>query len=63
MHHHEGDDRRARAIYLTDAAEPLLAKLAEFARANEKRLFRGFSAEELSQLDNYLDRIFSNIRG
>ena len=26
------DDRRARAVYLTKAAEPLLAKLAEIAR-------------------------------
>ena len=57
------DDRRARAIYLTEAAQPLLAKLADFARVNEKRLFRGFSSEELDRLEDYLDRLSANIRG
>lgn len=56
-------DRRARAIYLTEAAEPLLAKLADYARVNEKKLFRGFSPEELDQLEDYLDRLSANIRG
>ena len=39
------DDRRARAVYLTKAAEPLLEKLGELARDGEQqrvsRLFRG----------------------
>ena len=55
------DDRRARAVYLTKAAEPLLAKLAEIARAGEQHLYRGFSHEELEALQNYLDRIYKNI--
>lgn len=55
------DDRRARAVYLTKAAEPLLAKLAEIALAGEKTLFRGFSADELETLSSYLDRIYKNI--
>ncbi|MEO6093534.1 MAG: MarR family transcriptional regulator [Novosphingobium sp.] len=57
------DDRRARAIYLTEAAEPLLAKLADFARVNEKKLFRGFSPDELDRLGDYLDRLSANLRG
>jgi MarR family transcriptional regulator for hemolysin len=54
------DDRRARAIYLSDAAEPLLAKLGEFASANEKRMFRGFDGDELNLLEQFLDRIYIN---
>jgi MarR family transcriptional regulator for hemolysin len=55
------DDRRARAVYLTDKAEPLLAKLADVAKDAEERMFRGFSAEDLEQLQNYVDRIYANI--
>jgi MarR family transcriptional regulator for hemolysin len=55
------DDRRARAVYLTKKAEPLLAKLAEIALEGEKNLFRGFSSEELETLSSYLDRIYKNI--
>lgn len=55
------DDRRARAVYLTKKAEPLLAKLAEIALEGEKTLFRGFSSEELEALSSYLDRIYKNL--
>ena len=55
------DDRRARAVYLTKAAEPLLAKLAEIARQGEQRVFREFSQEELEALKGYLDRIYKNV--
>ena len=55
------DDRRARAVYLTKAAEPLLAKLAEIARQGELRVFREFSQEELEALKGYLDRIYKNV--
>ena len=54
------DDRRAHAIYLTAAAEPLLAKLAGVARKNEERLFHGFSHGELQQLEQYVDRLYTN---
>ncbi|MET1756731.1 MarR family transcriptional regulator [Novosphingobium sp. RD2P27] len=55
------DDRRARAVYLTPAAEPLLEKLASIARASEQRMFKGFSDEDLAALGNYLDRIYDNV--
>lgn len=55
------DDRRARAVYLTPAAEPLLEKLASIARASEQRMFKGFSEEELDALGSYLDRIYDNV--
>jgi len=54
------DDRRARAVYITDKAEPLLAKLAEIAAVNEARLFKGFSEQELDNLQDYLDRMHRN---
>jgi len=55
------DDRRARAVYMMPAAEPLLAKLAAIATAGEMRMFKGFSEEELAQLSGFLDRIYSNV--
>lgn len=55
------DDRRARAVYLTRSAEPLLAKLAEIARDGEQHVFRGFSHDELDALQGYLDRIYKNV--
>ena len=55
------DDRRARAVYLTKAAEPLLAKLADIAREGELRVFRDFSQDELEALKGYLDRIYHNV--
>jgi MarR family transcriptional regulator for hemolysin len=55
------DDRRARAVYLTEAAEPLLAKLATIASDAEERMFRGFSDEDLEDMQRYVDRIYSNI--
>lgn len=55
------DDRRARAVYLTPAAEPLLATLALIARDNEQRMFKGFSTEEVDALGGYLARIYDNV--
>ena len=55
------DDRRARAVYLTKAAEPLLDKLGELARDGEQRIFHGFSDEELEAFKGYLDRIYNNV--
>ena len=55
------DDRRARAVYLTDAAQPLLAKLAEIAREGEEEMFKGFSSDDLDRLEDLLSRIYENI--
>jgi len=54
------DDRRARAVYLTDAAEPLLEKLATIARDAEDRMFKGFSTSELERFQDYVDRVYTN---
>lgn len=55
------DDRRARAVYLTEAAKPLLEKLGVIAKSSESRMFRGFEEDELFRLLGYLDRIHANI--
>ena len=55
------DDRRARAVYLTDAAEPLLAKLGIIAKSNDAKMFAGFEDAELEALTGYLDRIYRNV--
>ncbi len=54
------DDRRARAVFLTDKATPLLERLADVARDNEERLFRGFTKDELERLQDYLERMYRN---
>jgi MarR family transcriptional regulator for hemolysin len=53
-------DRRARAVFLTEKAESLLAQLSDVGRKNEQCLFRGFSDVELERLLGYLDRISAN---
>jgi MarR family transcriptional regulator for hemolysin len=55
------DDRRARAVYLTDAAGPLLDKLGKIADESEERMFGGFSEQEIDQLLDYMDRIYENV--
>lgn len=55
------DDRRARAVYVTPKAEPLMTKLGAIARESELRMFRGFSDEELEQLRSFADRIYDNV--
>ncbi|MCJ2177515.1 MarR family winged helix-turn-helix transcriptional regulator [Novosphingobium album (ex Hu et al. 2023)] len=55
------DDRRARAVYVTDKAEPLLAKLGAIASESEQRMFSGFSDQEIEQLLNFMDRIYENV--
>lgn len=55
------DDRRARAVYLTEKAGPLLTKLGAIAAESEQRMFNGFSDEEIQQLLNFMDRIYENV--
>ncbi len=55
------DDRRARAVYVTEKAEPLLAKLGELARDGEDSIFKGFTVGELEHLKDYLDRVYKNV--
>lgn len=55
------DDRRARAVYLTDKARPLLDDLSTIAEVFEEEMFAGFTEEDLDRLGAYLDRIDENV--
>lgn len=55
------DDRRARAVYVTGKAKPLLERLAEFAQDAEERMFKGLSSDELDQFQGLLDRVYANL--
>ena len=55
------DDRRARSVYITQKAEPLLAQLGDIARSGEDKIFKGFCRDELDQLKSLLDRIYRNV--
>ncbi|MBT0669592.1 MarR family transcriptional regulator [Novosphingobium profundi] len=54
------DDRRARAVHVTDAARPLLETIGQIATESEEKIFKGFSHEELEQMRDFLDRIYAN---
>jgi MarR family transcriptional regulator for hemolysin len=54
-------DRRARLIYLTDAAQPVLLSMSELARVEENQAFAGFDEQDLDNLESMLDRISRNV--
>jgi DNA-binding MarR family transcriptional regulator len=51
------DDRRLHALYLTDAGEALLARIAEVARAHDDAICAGLAAAERTQLRALLARL------
>lgn len=55
------DDRRARAVFLTEQAKPLLDELGAIAAESEKRMFAGFSDQEVDQLLDFMTRIYENV--
>ena len=54
-------DRRARAVFLTDAANPLLERMSVMARAREDCWFRGMSDDEIAQLSGLLEILYNNM--
>ena len=55
------EDRRARAVYLTDAAEPLLAKLGIIAKPTVTKMFAGFEVSDLLAVPGFLALIYHNV--
>ena len=55
------DDRRTRAVFLTDQATPLLDDLTAIAEKFEARMFEGFSEDELDKLADYVERVRENV--
>ena len=54
-------DRRAYCVYLTPAAQPLLARLDDLAKIHEARIFAGSESEALEKLDALLDKVAQNL--
>ena len=54
-------DRRAYCLHLTPAAQPLLERLGEIAKAHEDETFAGFNEEDLARLEGLLDKIAANL--
>ncbi|MCJ8156037.1 MarR family winged helix-turn-helix transcriptional regulator [Sphingomonas sp. LaA6.9] len=55
------DDRRAHAIFLTEAGQAITSQLAGIARVNEDAAFAGFSEDDLQRLNELLDALSENI--
>ena len=55
------EDRRAHRVYLTAAAQPLLARLGTIAATLEEETFRDFAPEELARLDALLEKMYRNV--
>ncbi len=55
------DDRRARAVYITSAAEPLLAEAAEIGRELGLTIFRGLDHDDLESLARLLGLVYDNL--
>lgn len=55
------DDRRARLVFVTDAALPLLDQLGAIAKSSEERIFGNFSDSELETFTCLLDKLYANL--
>jgi MarR family transcriptional regulator for hemolysin len=57
------DNRRVHVVELTDAGEAAFLRLREAATAFDRRLRRGLSADEISTLEDVLNRLAANVAG
>jgi MarR family transcriptional regulator for hemolysin len=57
------DNRRVHVVELTDAGEAAFLRLREAATAFDRRLRRGLSANEISTLEDVLNRLAANVAG
>jgi len=55
------EDRRAKRLYLTPAATPLLKSLARLGAQEEAQALTGFSPEEVATLQALLGRLIANV--
>ncbi|MEY4160050.1 MAG: hypothetical protein RLZZ136_671 [Pseudomonadota bacterium] len=55
------DDRRARLVYITDKAKPLLERMTSVARENDHRIFSGFEEAELQTLSTLLNKLYNRL--
>lgn len=55
------DDRRAHAVFLTEAGKSITSKLGVIARINEEAAFAGFREDDLKRLNALLDALSENL--
>lgn len=55
------ENRRVQVVRLTDAGERMFGQLAGAATAHDKRLRKGMTSEEVSQLSGLLSRLAANL--
>jgi MarR family transcriptional regulator, transcriptional regulator for hemolysin len=55
------DNRRVHVVELTDAGEELFRRLRAAATAFDRRLRRGVPDEQISQVQDALDRLAANV--
>lgn len=55
------DDRRARAVYITSAAEPLLEQASKVGQEIGLMVFRGLEHDDLEALSRLLGVIYDNL--
>jgi DNA-binding MarR family transcriptional regulator len=55
------DDRRAKAIYMTPAAAPLLERMSKHADKREARMFKGMDEAQLTHFRDLLDIVYANM--
>ena len=56
-------DRRAQLIRLTDEARALQAEYDRISQRMNALYYKGFTPEEVRQLEDYLQRVLDNIEG
>lgn len=59
--HPDPKDRRARLVYLTEKAKPLIDRLAEFARDTRAAALAGLSAEEQERAIELMIKVRANL--
>lgn len=55
------DDRRAHAVFLSEAGQKITSTLASIARSNEEVAFAGFELDDLERFNAMLDMISENV--
>ena len=55
------DDRRARAVHITDKAKPLLECLATVASESEARIFSDFTEAETATFNALLNKLYRRL--
>ncbi len=57
----DADNRRCKRLYLTQEGEELNQRCRMLFDETDEKMFQGFSAREKEELENYLQRLLSNI--